>query len=68
MKVTLRSARVNKDLTIEKASQLIGVNESTLRSWEKGRYYPSKKEYIDKICEVYEASYDDIIFLPRNNA
>lgn len=65
--MTLKAARINKDLTQKKAANLIGVNVSTLSKWEKGESYPSIKR-IPAILDVYGVSYDEIIFLPRNNA
>lgn len=65
--MTLKAARVNKELTQKKAADLIGVNVSTLSKWEKGKSYPTNKR-IPKILEVYGVSYDEIIFLPVNYA
>lgn len=64
MKLTLRACRVNKSLTQKEASEYIGVNVETLKKWEKGKAFPSKPQYIDKICEVYGVKYDDINFIP----
>lgn len=61
LQITLESARVNKRLTQEEASKLLGVSIGTLRNWEKGITYPDQPQ-IEKICEVYELSYDNIIF------
>lgn len=63
--MTLKAARVNKELTQKKAADLIGVNVSTLSKWEKGKSYPTNKR-IPKILEVYGVSYDEIIFLPTD--
>ena len=65
--MTLKAARVNKDLTQKKAANLIGVNVSTLSKWENGTSCPTNKR-IPKILEVYGVSYDDIIFLPSDYA
>jgi len=61
VKITLKAARVNADLTIEEASQKIGISENTLINWEKNRTFP-KPEQIKKICEVYNCPYSEIIF------
>lgn len=61
LQITLESARVNKKLTQEQASELIGVSVGTLRNWENGVTYPNQPQ-IEKICEVYGLSYDNIIF------
>ena len=59
--VTLEAARRNKKYTQEKAADLIGVSVSTIKNWEKGRTQPTQKK-IEKLCEVYEVSYDAIFF------
>lgn len=61
LQITLESARVNKKLTQDEASQLLGVTVGTLRNWEKGVTFPNQPQ-IEKICEVYGLSYDNIIF------
>ena len=68
MAITLKAARVNVDLTQEEAAKAIGVTQNTVYRWEKGTTVPHFK-HIAKICEVYKLnSYDDVIFLPANNA
>lgn len=67
MKITLKAARVNKGLTQEKAAFKIGVAKYTISNWERGRSYPDAL-CIKKIEKVYEINYNDIIFLPKNNA
>lgn len=64
MKVSLKAARVNQDLTRDKAAKLIGVSAGTIERWENGKSSP-KQKYFDKICDVYRVKYDDIIFLAR---
>ena len=61
LQITLESARVNKKLTQEQAAELLGVAVGTLRNWENGVTYPNQPQ-IERICEVYELSYDNIIF------
>ena len=60
-RVTLAAARVNKHLTQAAAAEMIGVNVNTLKNWESGSTFP-KQPQIEKICEVYEVTYDEIIF------
>ena len=64
MKITLKAARVNNNLTQKKAAEEIGVSVDTIRSWEKSETFPSA-EMIPRIERVYRISYDNIIFLPR---
>ena len=40
MQLTLKSLRVNKGLTQEEASKLIGISIDTLRNYESGKSYP----------------------------
>lgn len=66
MAITLKSARVNKGLTQVKAAELIGITVDTLSNYERGKSFPDVP-IIQKIEEVYEVSYSDLIFLPKNN-
>lgn len=66
MAITLKSARVNKGLTQVKAAKLIGITVDTLSNYERGKSFPDVP-VIQKIEKVYEVSYSDLIFLPRNN-
>lgn len=66
MAITLKSARVNKGLTQVKAAELIGITVDTLSNYERGKSFPDVP-VIQKIEEVYEVSYSDLIFLPKNN-
>lgn len=67
MGITLKAARVNKDMTQKEAAKKIGVSEETLSLWERFKAYPNLK-YIPMIEKVYGVSYNDLIFLPPNNA
>lgn len=64
-KLTLKAVRVNKGFTQEQASKMLGISEGTLRSYEKGRTFPSV-DVITAMEELYGVSYDQIIFLPSN--
>lgn len=66
MAITLKSARVNVNLTQEQAAKKIGITKDTLSNYERGKSYPDVL-VIKKIEEVYGVSYNDLIFLPRNN-
>lgn len=67
MKVSLKAARINANLTQKSASELIGVAEDTLRNWEKGKTYPDAAN-IQMIEKVYSVQYNDLIFVSTNNA
>lgn len=66
MAITLRAARVNKNLTQKEAAELLGISEKTLWNYEKGTSFPDIP-VIKKMEELYGLSYDNINFLPKNN-
>lgn len=66
MAITLKAARVNKDLTQRQAAERLGISEATLFNYEKGKTFPPL-DVIVKMENLYEWSYSDIIFLPKNN-
>lgn len=66
MGLTLKAARVNKNLTQSQAARLIGVTADTLGRYERGLSFPDVP-IIKKIESVYEVPYSELIFLPRNN-
>ena len=65
MKISLAAARVNAGLTQKEAAVMLNVSNKTLGSWENGTSFPNAQQ-IDKICELYVVSYDNINFLPTN--
>ena len=60
-KITLSAARVNAGYTQIEVANLLLVAPSTVRNWEKGKSYP-KQPAIEKLCELYGISYDNINF------
>lgn len=68
MAISMRAARVNAELTQAEAAKIIGVAPNTISRWEKGISAPTFK-YIRPIVEAYGLkSFEDIIFLPTDNA
>ena len=65
MAITLRAARVNKDLTQEQAAKLIGITADTLRNYERAKSFPDVP-IIKKIEDVYGVEYKDLVFLPSD--
>lgn len=61
MGVTLKAARVNRNMTQAQAADKLGVTSETVRSWEKGKTFPNT-EQIRKIEDVYGLTYADIDF------
>jgi putative transcriptional regulator len=67
MSITLKAARVNKNLNQKEAAKLIGISLDTLANYEKAKSFPDVP-VITRIEKVYGIKYSDIIFLPRNYA
>lgn len=67
MRVTLKSARVNKGLNQQEAAEILGVSRTTLQSWETYKSFPTVAQ-LPAIEKAYGVKYDDIIFLPPNYA
>ena len=67
MPITLKAARVNKGLTQEAAGKLLGVSLYTISNWERGETFPDAMQIL-RIQDVYGVRYEDLIFLPQNNA
>ena len=65
MSISLKSARFNSKLTQEEAAKKIGVSKNTLLNWERGKSFPDVIK-IRMIEKVYNISYNDIDFLPKN--
>lgn len=66
MKISLAAARKNVDLTQKEVSAMIGVSNNTLCNWENGKSFPNVQQ-IEKLCDLYGVSYDDINFLPNDS-
>lgn len=67
MQITLKAARINKNLKQSEAAKRIGVSEATISKWERGLCVPNVK-FIPEIEAVYGVAYDQLLFLPMNNA
>lgn len=65
VKITLEAARVNARLTQKEAAERLGISNVTLGNWENGITFPNAQQ-IDKICELYGVSYDNLNFLPND--
>lgn len=61
-KFSLKAHRVNAGLSQESAAEKLSVSTSTLANWESGKSYP-KQPNIEKLCKLYNCTYDAIDFL-----
>lgn len=53
--LTLRAIRVNRGLSLEQASILIGISKDTLSNYERGDTYPDVP-VLKRIEKVYDVS------------
>ena len=66
VKISIRAARVNANLSQKEAADRLGVSNKTLGSWENGITFPPADK-IPVICELYGVSYDNLNFLPTDS-
>lgn len=53
IKISLKAARVNADLTLTEAAKLIGIGQRTLWAWENGKTEP-KLSQVEIMSQVYK--------------
>lgn len=61
---SLKAIRMNLGLTLDEASELIGVSKYTLSNYEHFKTIPNIAR-INKIASVYGVTVDEIRFLPN---
>lgn len=59
MKISIKAARINKEMTQKEAAKKLGVTKKTLGSWEAFKTMPSADKII-LLCNLYDVPYDDI--------
>ena len=64
MPMSLKAARINKNLTQREAALLIGVSVPTIANYENGASFPDVP-VIMKIEKVYGLPYSEINFPPK---
>lgn len=67
MKITIKAARVNANLTQRRAAEKLGISRYTLMGYEK---VPERVPYAlaDGMSRVYGVSKDNLIFLREETA
>lgn len=60
-KMTLKAARINRNLTAKEAAEKLDISVETLSNWEKGETYPDIPK-LKRIETVYQVGYNDLIF------
>lgn len=66
LKISLKAARVNADLSQKEVAKECKVSNKTVCSWEKGDSFPPADK-IAILCDLYKIPYDNINFLPSNS-
>lgn len=65
IKITLKAARVNAGFTQKEVAEKLGISNATVCKWEQGSSMPNIQQ-VQQICELYDVSYDNLIFLTGN--
>ncbi len=64
LKISLRAARVNADLTLDEAAKALHTTKQTLINYEKGETSPTVDKLIE-MCHLYGVRMESISFLPK---
>lgn len=64
MGITLKSARVNKNLTQAEAAKRLEISVDTLSNYERGKSYPDVP-IIKRMEDLYGIPYSELIFCPE---
>jgi DNA-binding XRE family transcriptional regulator len=68
LRLTMQLLRMNAGLTAQQVAQKLGVSESTVRNWDKGRTEPQLKlGQVRLLAELYQCSLDDLIAASHNS-
>lgn len=59
MKVSIKAARINAELTQAELAEAVGVSKKSVELWEKCKTRPTIDK-VPKLCEAFGATYDDI--------
>ncbi len=65
LRITLKAARVNADLTQREAGEALGVTPDVISNWERGISFPDVAQ-VKAIEKAYNISYDNLIFCRRD--
>lgn len=64
--ITLKVARVEKNMTQKELAQAVGISRQTMNAIERGEYNPTIK-LCRKICRLLEKSLDDLFWEDEEN-
>lgn len=61
LKISLRAARINANLTLIEAAKMLGINKSTLIKWEKHSGQVTANNQL-RLSSLYKIPIDNIFF------
>lgn len=61
--ISIKAARINAGLTLEKVQEATGISRNTLAKYEAGETMP-RWDTVIRLCELYACSINSI-FIPR---
>lgn len=61
MAISMKAARINRNMTQAEAAEALGIHAQTLARYEKGLSSPTY-EICVKICELYSVEWGQIFF------
>lgn len=67
MDITFKAARINAGLKQKQVAEIMNINVSTLRRYEKGIVAPDVN-VAKKFSKLYGVNLDNLIFLQNNTA
>lgn len=62
MKVSLKAYRVNANLSVKEAAEIVGVTEKTIRAWESDleNFKKANWQSVSKLAKAYGVTTDDL--------
>ena len=59
MRISLKAARINANMSQKQLAEAISVTPKTIMSWEKGKTLP-KTDKVEALCNALKTNYNDI--------
>ena len=60
MKITLRAARVNANMTATEVAKIVGIKRQSIYNYESGRNSPNMK-LLSELLKLYKVKFEDLI-------
>ena len=62
LQISIRGARIEKNMTQKQAAEKMSVTKETISNWERGKTAPTGLQLME-LCKIYGVDISDI-FLP----